>query len=199
LPRGTSFITKPAASASCAPIGSSVKVISFALATPIKRCRRCVPAAARKRADLDLEQSETRSVPKRCENQRLSPIRSRRPGQILRPPRSAVGAVPRLDHIDERLHAVMLRHRCRINRPRQIVSETDMPKYIVSQPAITLCIKSRSSRSPTTTSAPMARNALPCFDSSSVTVRPIAPTRPTAPVTRMGLPCLFLLWIHLNG
>src|SRR5215470_7316422 len=75
-----------------------------------------------------------------------------------------------------------------------------MPKYIVSQPAITLCIESRSSRSPTTTSAPMSRNAcarsssfraiartaFPCFNSSSVTVRPIPPTRPAAPVTRMG-------------
>jgi|HubBroStandDraft_6_1064221.scaffolds.fasta_scaffold22524_4 hypothetical protein len=78
--------------------------------------------------------------------------------------------------------------------------EVDMPKYIVSQPAIALCIEPRSSRSPTTTSAPMSRNAcarsssfrtiartaLPCFNSSSVTVRPIAPTRPAAPVTRMG-------------
>src|SRR6266403_1271252 len=82
-----------------------------------------------------------------------------------------------------------------------------MLKYIVSQPAITLCIESRSSRLPTTTSAPMSRNAcarsssfrtiartaLPCFNSSSVTVRPTAPTRPAAPVTRIGfamfLPC----------
>src|SRR5262249_45800890 len=75
-----------------------------------------------------------------------------------------------------------------------------MPKYIVSQPEITLCIASRSSRSPVTTSAPLSRNAcarsssirtiartaLPCCNSSSVTVRPIAPTRPAAPVTRMG-------------
>src|SRR4029077_5168640 len=81
-----------------------------------------------------------------------------------------------------------------------------MPKYIVSQPAITLCSESRSSRSPTTTSAPMSRNAcarsssfrtiartvLPCFNSSSVTVRPTAPTRPAAPVTRMEFP-MFLL------
>src|SRR6266481_578427 len=80
-----------------------------------------------------------------------------------------------------------------------------MPKYIISQPAITLCIESRSSRLPTTTSAPMSRNAcarsssfrtsartaLPCFNSSSVTVRPIAPTRPAAPVTRMGLAMFF--------
>src|SRR5262245_50925871 len=80
-----------------------------------------------------------------------------------------------------------------------------MPKYIVSQPAITLCIDSRSSRSPMTTSAPMSRNpcarsssfrtiartALPCFNSSSVTVRPIAPTRPAAPVTRMDVAILF--------
>jgi hypothetical protein len=29
--------------------------------------------------------------------------------------------------------------------------------------------------------------ALPCFKSSSVTVRPTAPTRPAAPITRMGL------------
>src|SRR5258706_425866 len=76
-----------------------------------------------------------------------------------------------------------------------------MPKYIVSQPGITRCIESRSSRSPTTTSAPrlrnacarassfrtIARTALPCFKSSSVTVRPTAPTRPAALVTRMGL------------
>ena len=34
-----------------------------------------------------------------------------------------------------------------------------MPKYIVSQPTIALCIESRSSRSPTTTSAPISRNA----------------------------------------
>src|SRR6266480_1929554 len=80
-----------------------------------------------------------------------------------------------------------------------------MRKYMVSQPAITLCIESRSSRLPTTTSAPMSRNvcarsssfrtiartALPCFNSSSVTVRPIAPTRPAAPVTRMGLAMFF--------
>src|SRR5204863_19149 len=59
-----------------------------------------------------------------------------------------------------------------------------MPKYIVAQPAIALCVESRSSRSPTTTSAPMSRNAcarssslrtiartvLPCFNSSSVSV-----------------------------
>src|SRR5262249_26858883 len=32
----------------------------------------------------------------------------------------------------------------------------------------------------------IARTALPCFSSSSVTVRPIAPTRPAAPVIRMG-------------
>src|SRR5215467_13275812 len=82
-----------------------------------------------------------------------------------------------------------------------------MPKYIVSQPAITLCIESRSSRLPTTTSAPMARNpcarsssfrtiartALPCLKSSSVTVRPTAPTRPAAPVTRMGFAMFFPL------
>src|SRR5882672_11955866 len=75
-----------------------------------------------------------------------------------------------------------------------------MLKYIVSQPAIARCIESRSSRLPTTTSAPMsrspcarsssfrtiARTALPCFNSSSVTVRPTAPTRPAAPVTKMG-------------
>src|SRR5690242_1920580 len=81
-----------------------------------------------------------------------------------------------------------------------------MPKYIVSQPVIALCMEPRSSRSPTTTSAPMSRNAcarassfrtiartaLPCFNSSSVTVRPTAPTRPAAPVTRMGL-FIFLL------
>src|SRR5438094_316953 len=80
-----------------------------------------------------------------------------------------------------------------------------MPKYIVSQPAITRCIESRSSRLPTTTSAPMSRNAcarsssfrtiartaLPCFNSSSVTVRPTAPTRPAAPVTRMGFAMFF--------
>src|SRR5262245_20650976 len=81
-----------------------------------------------------------------------------------------------------------------------------MPKYIVSQPPITLCIESRSSRSPTTTSAPMSRNAcarssslrtmartvLPCFNSSSVTVRrPTAPMRPAAPVTKMGVAMLF--------
>src|SRR5437867_10038767 len=80
-----------------------------------------------------------------------------------------------------------------------------MPKYIASQPAITLCIESRSSRLPTTTSAPMSRNtcarsssfrtiartALPCFNSSSVTVRPTAPTRPAAPVTRMGFAMFF--------
>src|SRR5882724_8268290 len=80
-----------------------------------------------------------------------------------------------------------------------------MPKYIVSQPAITRCIESRSSRSPTTTSAPMARNACarsssfrtiartawPCFNNRSVTVRPTAPTRPAAPVTRMGFAMFF--------
>src|SRR6266550_4332082 len=80
-----------------------------------------------------------------------------------------------------------------------------MLKYIVSQPAITLCIESRSSRSPTTTSAPMSRNAcarsssfrtiartaLRCCNSSWVTVRPIAPTRPAAPVTRMELGMFF--------
>src|SRR6266849_4704490 len=80
-----------------------------------------------------------------------------------------------------------------------------MPKYIVSQPAITLCMESGSSRLPTTTSAPMSRNpcarpssfrtiartALPCFNSSSVTVRPTAPTRPAAPVTRMGFAMFF--------
>src|SRR5258708_39997712 len=38
-----------------------------------------------------------------------------------------------------------------------------MPKYIVSQPAITLCIESRSRRLPTTTSAPMSRNACARF------------------------------------
>src|SRR6266403_4442311 len=82
-----------------------------------------------------------------------------------------------------------------------------MPKYIVSQPAITLCMESRSSRLPTTTSAPMSRNAcarsssfrtiartaLPCFNSSSVTVRPTAPTRPAAPVTRIGIAIFFPL------
>src|SRR5882672_4670801 len=74
-----------------------------------------------------------------------------------------------------------------------------MPKYIVSQPAITLCMESRSSRLPTTTSAPMSRNAcarsssfrtiartaLPCLKSSSVTLPPTPPTRPAAPVTRI--------------
>src|ERR1051325_2291735 len=84
-----------------------------------------------------------------------------------------------------------------------------MPKYIVSQSAITRCIESRSSRLPTTTSAPMSRNAcarsssvrtiartaLPCFNNSSVTVRPTAPTRPAAPVTRMGA-AMFLLLVH---
>jgi hypothetical protein len=63
-----------------------------------------------------------------------------------------------------------------------------------------------------TTSAPMSRNAcahsssfrtiartaLPRFNSSSVTVRPIAPTRPAAPVTRMGCAIFFFLYIHLN-
>src|SRR5262245_50500244 len=92
------------------------------------------------------------------------------------------------------------------------VSETDIPKYIVSQPAIARCIESRSSRSPVTTSAPISRNAcarssslrtiartaLPCFSSSSVTVRPIAPTRPAAPVTRMGLAMVFLPYPHLT-
>src|SRR6267378_137093 len=82
-----------------------------------------------------------------------------------------------------------------------------MPKYMVSQPAITPCIESRSSRLPTTTSAPMSRNAcarsssfrtiartaLPCFNSSSVTVRPTAPTRPAAPVTRIGIAIFFPL------
>src|SRR5262249_15671004 len=82
-----------------------------------------------------------------------------------------------------------------------------MPKYIVSQPSIALCIESRSSRLPTTTSAPMSRNAcarsssfrtiartaLPCVNSSSVTVRPTAPTRPAAPVTRMGFSMFLLL------
>src|SRR6478735_9366543 len=76
-----------------------------------------------------------------------------------------------------------------------------MPKYIVSRPAIARCIESRSSRSPTTTSAPtsrsararsssfrtIARTALPCFNSSSAIVRPTLPTRPAAPVTRMGV------------
>src|SRR5258706_245383 len=51
-----------------------------------------------------------------------------------------------------------------------------MPKYIVSQPAIALCIESRSSRSPTTTSAPMSRN--PCARSSSVRT-----------IARTALPC----------
>src|SRR5690348_14026395 len=88
-----------------------------------------------------------------------------------------------------------------------------MPKYIVSQPAITLCIESRSSRLPTTTSAPMSRNAcarlssfrtiartaLPCFKSSSVTVRPTAPTRPAAPVTRMGFAIFLLLHVQRYG
>src|SRR4030095_6343326 len=87
-----------------------------------------------------------------------------------------------------------------------------MPKYIVSQPAITLCIESRSSRSPTTTSAPISRNAcarsssfrtiartaLPCFKSSSVTVRPTAPTRPAAPVTRMGVAMFFPPCVQLS-
>src|SRR5438552_9665919 len=82
-----------------------------------------------------------------------------------------------------------------------------MPKYIVSQPAITRCIESRSSRSPITTSAPMSRNncarssslrtiartSLPCFNSSSVTVRPTPPTRPAEPVTRIGVPMFVLL------
>jgi hypothetical protein len=45
---------------------------------------------------------------------------------------------------DERLHAIMLSLRRRIDRRRQMVSDTDMPKYIVSHPAITLCIESRS-------------------------------------------------------
>src|SRR5258708_6083046 len=80
-----------------------------------------------------------------------------------------------------------------------------MLKYIVSQPAIALCIESRSSRSPTTTSAPISRNAcarsssfrtiartvLPCFNSSLVIVRPTAPTRPAAPVTKMGFAMFF--------
>src|SRR5215471_3801480 len=84
-----------------------------------------------------------------------------------------------------------------------------MPKYNVSQPAIALCIESRSSRSPTTTSAPLsrsacarssslrtiARTALPCFNSSSVTARPTAPTLPAAPVTRMGLAMIFTLYL----
>src|SRR6478736_5810150 len=88
-----------------------------------------------------------------------------------------------------------------------------MPKYIVSQPVITLCIEWRSSRSPTTTSAPMLRNAcarwssfrtiartaLPCFNSSSATVRPTAPTRPAAPVTRMGFAMFFLLHVQRCG
>jgi hypothetical protein len=65
---------------------------------------------------------------------------------------------------------------------------------------------------PTTTSAPMSRNAcarsssfrtiartaLPWFNSSSVTARPTAPTRPAAPVTRMGFAMFFLLCVQLN-
>src|SRR5258706_6470765 len=39
----------------------------------------------------------------------------------------------------------------------------------------------------------IARTALPCFDSSSVTVRPTAPTRPAAPVTRIGFVIFFPL------
>src|SRR2546427_5437628 len=86
-----------------------------------------------------------------------------------------------------------------------------MRKYMVSQPAITLCIESRSSKLATTTSAPRSRNAcarsssfrtiartaLPCFNSSLVIVRPTPPTRP-APVTRMGFAMFFLLCVHLN-
>src|SRR4029450_12526890 len=80
-----------------------------------------------------------------------------------------------------------------------------MPKYTVSQPAIALCIESRSSKSPTTTSAPFSRNAWarsssvrtiprtawPCVNASSVTCAPTAQTRPAAPVTRMGLAMIF--------
>src|SRR6185295_15971758 len=87
-----------------------------------------------------------------------------------------------------------------------------MPQYIVSQPAIALCIESRSSRSPATTSAPISRNAcarsssfrtiartaLPCFKSSSARVRPAAPTRPAAPVTRMGFAIFYPLCVYLD-
>jgi hypothetical protein len=44
----------------------------------------------------------------------------------------------------------------------------------------------------------IARTALPCFNKSSVTVRPTAPPRPAAPVTRMEFVMSLYLWVHLN-
>ena len=59
----------------------------------------------------------------------------------------------------------MFGHRRRIDRRGEIGIEIDMSKSMVSQPAIAVCIESRSSRSPTKTSAPMSRKA--CARSSS--------------------------------
>ena len=72
------------------------------------------------------------------------------------------------------------RHQLPVCRPVQRIEIEEIPDHdlrthIAQRP----CARSSSVRT-------IARTALPCFISSSVTVRPIAPTRPAAPVTRMG-------------
>jgi hypothetical protein len=41
----------------------------------------------------------------------------------------------------------------------------------------------------------IARTGRPCFNSSSVIVRPTPPIRPAAPVTKMGFAMFFLLFV----
>src|SRR5882672_8959196 len=76
-----------------------------------------------------------------------------------------------------------------------------MPKYIRLQPASARAMSAARVRSPTPTSAPMARNAAARssllrtsartgrsrWRSASTTAPPTPPTRPAAPVTRIGL------------
>lgn len=69
----------------------------------------------------------------------------------------------------------------RIRTCRGTSSRSRQSPYASSRNA---CARSSSFRS-------IAHTALPCFNSSSVTVRPIPPSRPAAPVTSTGAAMLF--------
>ena len=95
LPTDTTFITKPAASASCAPIGSPVKIISFALATPIRRCSRCVPPPPGNAPILISGRPKARGLRSDAKIGGYRQFAAAAQGQILKLPRSPVeGMIP---------------------------------------------------------------------------------------------------------
>ena len=75
-PFSTTIMTKPDARDCCAVIGSPVKIISFALATPIKRASLCVPPPPGK-APILIPADQSERSQKRYENPPM-PARSRR-------------------------------------------------------------------------------------------------------------------------